>query len=382
MVGGILRRLATLALLVVAILIAVGLAEIAVRATVGPDIPLFPRYVTGAEYDGWAIRRNVPGARYVHTSPDGRWAFRINSQGFRADRDYPREKPVGRLRVLTLGDSFTVGYEVAQDETFSAVLERYLRRRGLEAEVINAGVSGFGNAEQLVFLEHEGLGYDPDVVVLGFFANDPTDNVRSGLYALEGGELVARSRRYLPAIRVRNALNAVPPYRWMSERSYLHAFLNTVASAKVRSWMYGRNAAEQTGSADPLAAAEYERRLALALVERMVRLSSERGIPFILLDINEQRADDGGTRLVRSFPIDHWRGDDLLYLDSGEFLRKYDGLAHLYRPRGHRHWSPLAHLLAAEKLGETILALVGKTPGKLREIAPPAGPGTSGTRGP
>ena len=67
-----------------------------------------------------------------------------------------------------MGVSNTQGFEVRQEHTFSAVSERYLRREGTSAEVINAGVSGFSTAEALVLLENEGINDKPDVVVLGF----------------------------------------------------------------------------------------------------------------------------------------------------------------------------------------------------------------------
>ena len=54
----------------------------------------------------------------------------------------------------------------------------------MRAEAINAGVSGFGTAEALAFLENEGH-YRPDVVVLGFYANDFEDNLKAGLFALD-----------------------------------------------------------------------------------------------------------------------------------------------------------------------------------------------------
>ena len=41
---------------------------------------------------------------------------------------YAGEKPDGGFRVLSLGDSHTVGFEVRQEHTFSEVLERFLRR--------------------------------------------------------------------------------------------------------------------------------------------------------------------------------------------------------------------------------------------------------------
>jgi hypothetical protein len=79
------------------------------------------------------------------------------------------EKPSGVFRVIALGDSTTEGFEVAQNDTYTAVLERYLKKYGVNAEVFNTGTSGFGTAEELLYLENEGIKYNPDAVVLGFF---------------------------------------------------------------------------------------------------------------------------------------------------------------------------------------------------------------------
>src|SRR5438874_1371459 len=98
--------------------------------------------------------------------------------------------PTGTLRVLSLGDSHTQGYEVRQEATFSAVLERYLRSHGVRAEVLNAGVSGYSTAEELAFLENEGYRYQPDVVVVAFYANDFEDNLKADLFGLDKGRLV------------------------------------------------------------------------------------------------------------------------------------------------------------------------------------------------
>jgi hypothetical protein len=79
------------------------------------------------------------------------------------------EKPSGVFRVIALGDSTTEGFEVAQNDTYTAVLERYLKKYGVNAEVFNTRTSGFGTAEELLYLENEGIKYNPDAVVLGFF---------------------------------------------------------------------------------------------------------------------------------------------------------------------------------------------------------------------
>jgi len=88
-------------------------------------------------------------------------------------------------------------------------------KQGYEAEVINAGVSGFITAEKLVFLENEGIKYKPDVVVLGFFANDYEDNIRACIFELkENGELMIRKKEYIPGVRIHNIIYFLPFTKW------------------------------------------------------------------------------------------------------------------------------------------------------------------------
>src|SRR5262249_53877156 len=52
--------------------------------------------------------------------------FDTNSKGLR-DREFSYEKPPGKLRIMMLGDSFTVGWGAKFDETFSKRIERCMR---------------------------------------------------------------------------------------------------------------------------------------------------------------------------------------------------------------------------------------------------------------
>src|SRR5690606_23412702 len=127
--------------------------------------------------------------------------------------------------------------EVRQQATYSAVLERALTARGIKAEVLNAGVSGFSTAEALVYLENEGWRYSPDVVVLGFFANDFEDNVKADLFRLAAdGSLVVNRLEHIPGVRIQNLIYAVPFVRWLGENSYLYslAFNTTWSVFKTR----------------------------------------------------------------------------------------------------------------------------------------------------
>ena len=235
------RHLFAFATVLASLSVAGLLCEFLVFVIFKDQIVLFPRYVTDVQYNDFRIRRNVPNARYRHKTIDGEWEFIINSKGFRDTREFEYQKPKDTTRVLVLGDSFTIGYEVDQDLTYSSITERYLRKNGLNAEVINAGMSGNSNAEELIFYEQEGVKYRPDVVILGFFHNDLADNLRSNLFRLINSEITSVKKEYLPAIGVRNFLNSFYIYRWLSEHSYLHNYLNNIVTEYVKKRMVTRN---------------------------------------------------------------------------------------------------------------------------------------------
>src|SRR5262245_23571953 len=172
------------------LVISLLVAEHIVRLLFGDRIVLFPRFHDTASYGKYTIRRLRPNTTFWHHSVDGSWEFVTNSKGFRSDSEYSYDKPNGALRVLCLGDSNTQGFECHQDKTYSSVIQRFLGKSGVKAEVINAGVSGFSTVEALVFLENEGIKYSPNVVVLGYFANDADDNIKADLFRMNNGALV------------------------------------------------------------------------------------------------------------------------------------------------------------------------------------------------
>ena len=90
--------------------------------------------------------------------------------------------------MLVLGDSFVEGAQVPVEDTVSRRLEPLLAAAapGRPVDAVNAGNAGFGTAQELLFLEHDGAAYQPDVVVLVYFVdNDLPDN----------GYRVARERK-------------------------------------------------------------------------------------------------------------------------------------------------------------------------------------------
>ena len=97
--------------------------------------------------------------------------FDTNSKGLR-DREFSDEKPPGKLRIVMLGDLFTVGWGAKFDETFSKRIERLYGDRGILAEVINTGVGNYNTIQEVEYYLTQGYKYNPDIVVLNYFVND------------------------------------------------------------------------------------------------------------------------------------------------------------------------------------------------------------------
>ena len=95
------------------------------------------------------------------------------------------------VRILALGDSLTAGYGLPPGQGFAPQLQAVLRRNGLRAFVIDAGVSGNTAAQGRARLAWtlEGLGDKPDLAIVALGANDmlrglPPERTRADLDAI------------------------------------------------------------------------------------------------------------------------------------------------------------------------------------------------------
>jgi|SRR3989338_1046050 len=91
----------------------------------------------------------------------------INSKGFRGT-----ELEDGKRNVIMLGDSYTFGWGVKDNETFSYILEKKLASIDKEYRVVNMGVSGWGLFQEKIQLERTYEDYRPKIVVLTIISDD------------------------------------------------------------------------------------------------------------------------------------------------------------------------------------------------------------------
>lgn len=93
-----------------------------------------------------------------------------NKYGMR-NPDITPVKPPNTKRVLFIGDSFTMGWGVKEEDGFVRKTESILNQEHLPnaIQTINAGFTAAGPSGYYLSLKLDSLQFDPDVVVVGFF---------------------------------------------------------------------------------------------------------------------------------------------------------------------------------------------------------------------
>ena len=151
-------------------------AEVALRFTYHPE-----NLGTVVQFDkdlGWSLKPNSQ-LRSVDSEMDLDYRIKVNSVGMR-EREFSPVKAPGTKRILIIGDSIAFGTGVDAGLRFSDFIDRAL---GDEAEVLNAGVCGWGTDQELIYYESKGRYLNPDVVVLEVtVANDILNNMLDHLF--------------------------------------------------------------------------------------------------------------------------------------------------------------------------------------------------------
>ena len=107
--------------------------------------------------------------------PDFSYIQRVNNLGLRG-KDTTLEKPDKHFRILMLGDSFTMGKGVEDDQTFSVILEDLLNKNkpcnDSRIEVLNGGTDSYAPILSYLQLKTDLVALEPDLVVLNLDVSD------------------------------------------------------------------------------------------------------------------------------------------------------------------------------------------------------------------
>ncbi len=135
-------------------------------------------------FRSWHKAPDMAEKKHVRHDPDLGWShipdieikdmygkgrhLTINRQGLRSLKEYDKEAPKGKTRILCLGDSFTLGFGVSDDQTFP----HYMEEKNPAVEVVNMGQGGFGLGQMLLWYRRDCGLLSHDILVLGFVDYD------------------------------------------------------------------------------------------------------------------------------------------------------------------------------------------------------------------
>lgn len=119
------------------------------------------------EFTGYKIRPHINIEYYQNGI-----LTTTNGHGHRDDEVSIAPSP-NKLRILAIGDSFTVGANVSQEKAFPQQLETLLNEKD-SVEVINTGVGGWSPFQYAQYYQHYGRSFNPDLIMVGFYVGNDT----------------------------------------------------------------------------------------------------------------------------------------------------------------------------------------------------------------
>lgn len=273
----------------------------------------------------WRVRANQSDNRPPATH--------VNSQGFRGIRDVGEKQP-GQTRVFVLGDSYTWGQGVADDQTYSAQLEA--ASDGL-LDVINGGTPGWGVFQFQARLRRWIDDIDPDVIVVLIITMDV---LRQPYASKEEEEAFLRKSALRNNIRRISKLVTVTVR--LLERIGLQAQNRQLDNARPMD----RTGGVSSTVYDRLLASDTDR------LTDMVNLAKERDMEFVLVAWPQQVPNTPAfLAAMESFAEDH----DVTYVDLSSSLAPYG--SDEYSLPYDDHPNAFGHSLVADALSKVLAGL-------------------------
>jgi hypothetical protein len=116
------------------------------------------------QYEPFIGFEGIPNKKGAFANSSFKTTVIHNNEGFR-DVDHDKKNTQNRFRMITLGDSFTWGHGVENDQIYMKVLEGY----DPNIETINMGGPGGDPQGELKVYTSRGVDYEHNVVLVGFF---------------------------------------------------------------------------------------------------------------------------------------------------------------------------------------------------------------------
>lgn len=251
------------------------------------------------------------------------------------------------FRILTIGDSYTFGPYVANDETWPARLEQMLREQytNRSLEVLNAGIASYTITDELAYFTEKGLALAPDLVILEVTFNDIADmrKIQRGLFKRP----TAGDWKVETKWAIKN---------FLYDHSYFVAALVKLKNARVAQNILTSQEAGDDALYESILYGdnhEYEEAYEEAFA-RLVSLAREHDVPLAALFypesgmVSQNPVDDNQTKMA-AFVTGLGKTYNVPVLDASTFLRDADThLTYLLPWNGHP--STTGYYLTAQNL--------------------------------
>jgi len=350
------------------LVVAFGIAEVGVRIFCPQEVAPI-RFVFDPKR-GEIPTPNQKGRQIMPRVYD--YSYNNNSLGLRGSKEYKFERHTDH-RILFLGDSFTYGLGVNDDQTFPYLTEKHLISEKIPAEVINAGNPGRGTDYALKFFQVLGSKFKPDLTVFSFLGKNFVDDSRGQYYSVSPeGELTAK-RLSAGNSFIKDLLDELPGYNWLVSWSQA---ANLVKRAGIQWYLAGTGPNEQRGDGLVITYPERQNgygdatkfRLTEIYVQNLIKSVEDSGssIMFFYLpmapEIEEYRQNGTISPDEAAFTgIIKKEGKELKSL-TPVLAASAEPVPKLYFVPRDGHWTALGQALAAQYLGAQIERRLKKSP--------------------
>jgi lysophospholipase L1-like esterase len=274
-----------LALLFCSLLVGLVISEFVVRAVA-------PQPMSGNIFEyaprGYAVNRSNGSAFFSIGDNNGTYYF----TGPHLRGAIPA--PIGAKRILVLGDSFTFGWELPEDDTYVAKLQAKIDGAfgGGRIALLNAGIGGSGTADHLAFLEDFGDEIAPAAVLVFVSIDDFARAERSPLYRLQGSETLDLTQGIHPRSWLKDSVKESKLYNFLIEHIQLAQLVRRSITVARLSSEHSTQSVKMPDS--PYAFTEVtddQKRLARALFRRMKAWCDARNVKIAVINNGWRRYD-------------------------------------------------------------------------------------------
>ena len=321
------------------------------------------------EHLGWSF---VANSRSSIVYPDEvNQIITINEQGFR-DTDF--DLITASKKIMVLGDSFVSNISVDDGEVFTEVMEAQLEN----TTVMNFGVNGFGQVQELLLLEKWAPQIQPDLIIqMVYLRNDFKDNVKADnwLYPKPTAQINLDNKIAIVAAPEDAIAKAVKKQqnKGLLERAHLYHFVRR-RIGNIRAMKDGKNTKFKPPEVDICAIQPTEDvQIQFHVLQQLLVKTQEKAeamdIPIVFViapsigqvqDVSWETitAYDTTIELERSLPntrlMEFAKQNDLQMLDLLPMLREANTEENLLYNQFEQHWTARGNALVAQAILEFI----------------------------